>query len=137
MSITPVLATEYSQVDDTTWQFKLREGVTFHNGQPFNAYAVVFSVGALYILRLMAEGEGLAVMHPGWPPVRGRDAVLASWRDILDYFARVADRSDGGLLLDCAHLAIFQHVRGLPALAVFACIGWCAPSTAGSRSIPI
>jgi uncharacterized protein (UPF0276 family) len=36
---------------------------------------------------------------------------------ILDYFARVADRSGGGLLLDCAHLAIFQHVRGLPPLA--------------------
>jgi peptide/nickel transport system substrate-binding protein len=44
MELVPVLATEYSQVDDTTWQFKLREGVTFHNGQPFNADAVVFSV---------------------------------------------------------------------------------------------
>ena len=44
MDIVPVLATEYSQVDDTTWQFKLREGVTFHNGEPFNADAVVFSV---------------------------------------------------------------------------------------------
>ncbi len=31
---------------------------------------------------------------------------------ILDYFARVADRSDGGLLLDCAHLAIYQRLHG-------------------------
>jgi uncharacterized protein (UPF0276 family) len=31
---------------------------------------------------------------------------------ILDYFARVADRSGGGLLLDCAHLAIFQRAKG-------------------------
>lgn len=31
---------------------------------------------------------------------------------ILDYFAHVAERSDGGLLLDCAHLAIFQRARG-------------------------
>ncbi|MCU1280646.1 MAG: hypothetical protein JWM53_4192, partial [bacterium] len=31
---------------------------------------------------------------------------------ILDYFARVADRSGCGLLLDCAHLAIFQRQRG-------------------------
>jgi uncharacterized protein (UPF0276 family) len=31
---------------------------------------------------------------------------------ILDYFARVADRADSGLLLDCAHLAIFQRLRG-------------------------
>jgi peptide/nickel transport system substrate-binding protein len=44
MNIVPNLATEYKQIDDTTWQFKLREGVTFHNGEPFNADAVVFSV---------------------------------------------------------------------------------------------
>jgi uncharacterized protein (UPF0276 family) len=31
---------------------------------------------------------------------------------ILDYFARVADATAGGLLLDCAHLAIFQRSRG-------------------------
>src|SRR5215813_5015039 len=36
---------------------------------------------------------------------------------ILDYFARVADRAGCGLLLDCAHLAIFQRARGLPPLA--------------------
>lgn len=35
---------------------------------------------------------------------------------ILDYFARVADKSGGGLLLDCAHLAMFQRLRGLPPL---------------------
>ena len=33
---------------------------------------------------------------------------------ILDYFAVVAARSGCGLLLDCAHLAIFQRLRGLP-----------------------
>lgn len=31
---------------------------------------------------------------------------------ILDYFARVSDRAGCGLLLDCAHLAIFQRMRG-------------------------
>jgi peptide/nickel transport system substrate-binding protein len=36
-SITPRLATEWQQVDDLTWRFKLREGVTFHDGEPFNA----------------------------------------------------------------------------------------------------
>lgn len=36
---------------------------------------------------------------------------------ILDYFARVADQSGCGLLLDCAHLAMFQRLRGLPATA--------------------
>jgi uncharacterized protein (UPF0276 family) len=36
---------------------------------------------------------------------------------VLDFFARVAERADTGLLLDCAHLAIFQRLRGLPPLA--------------------
>ena len=35
---------------------------------------------------------------------------------ILDYFALVAERADCGLLLDCAHLAIFQQTRNLPPL---------------------
>ncbi len=35
---------------------------------------------------------------------------------ILDYFALVAEEADCGLLLDCAHLAIFQHARGLEPL---------------------
>ncbi|MEM8664581.1 MAG: ABC transporter substrate-binding protein, partial [Pseudomonadota bacterium] len=33
-----------TQVDETTWEFDLRDGITFHNGEPFNADAVVASV---------------------------------------------------------------------------------------------
>ncbi len=42
--VVPLLAESYENVDDSTWRFTLREGVTFHNGEPFNADAVVFSV---------------------------------------------------------------------------------------------
>jgi len=42
--IGPGLAEAWEQVDDTTWRFTLRQGVTFHNGEPFNADAVVYSV---------------------------------------------------------------------------------------------
>ena len=31
-------------LNDTTWQFKLREGVKFHNGEPFDADDVVFTL---------------------------------------------------------------------------------------------
>ncbi|MGE3268100.1 MAG: ABC transporter substrate-binding protein [Chloroflexota bacterium] len=39
------LAEDWGVFDDhTTWQFKLREGVTFHNGDPFTAESVKFTV---------------------------------------------------------------------------------------------
>jgi peptide/nickel transport system substrate-binding protein len=40
-NMVPSLAESWSQVDDTTWEFKLRQGVSFTNGEPFNADAVV------------------------------------------------------------------------------------------------
>jgi len=40
----PALATEWKQTSDKTWEFKLREGVTFHNGEPFNAEAAAFAL---------------------------------------------------------------------------------------------
>ncbi|MEQ8401564.1 MAG: ABC transporter substrate-binding protein [Silicimonas sp.] len=39
----PALATSWQAIDDTTWEFKLREGVTFHDGSPFTADDVVFT----------------------------------------------------------------------------------------------
>ncbi len=38
---TPSLAESWKQLDDTTWEFKLRQGVTFHDGSPFTADDVV------------------------------------------------------------------------------------------------
>lgn len=39
----PDLAVSWKPVDATTWEFKLREGVTFHDGTPFTADDVVCS----------------------------------------------------------------------------------------------
>jgi peptide/nickel transport system substrate-binding protein len=40
----PALATNWRLLDPLTWEFELRRGVTFHDGAPFTAEDVVFSL---------------------------------------------------------------------------------------------
>jgi len=44
MSLEPGLATEWERVSPQTWRFTLREGVTFHDGTPFDAEAAAYSL---------------------------------------------------------------------------------------------
>ena len=44
LDIVPALATSWSQTGPLAWRFRLRAGVTFHDGTPFTADDVVFSV---------------------------------------------------------------------------------------------
>jgi peptide/nickel transport system substrate-binding protein len=43
-SLVPQLATSWKQIAPSTWEFKLRRGVTFSNGDPFTSADVKFSV---------------------------------------------------------------------------------------------
>jgi peptide/nickel transport system substrate-binding protein len=56
MKLIPCLATEWKQTSPTTWIFKLRQGVTWHDGSKFTADDVVFSV-----LRSQAETSNMKV----------------------------------------------------------------------------
>jgi len=59
------------------------------------------------------EAETGMVCLPENPPA----VIYLGDLHILEYFALVAEQSDCGLLLDCAHLAIFQQTRNLAPLA--------------------
>lgn len=45
MGLEPALATKWEQISPTVWRFTLRQGVRFHDGSPFTADDVVFSLG--------------------------------------------------------------------------------------------
>ncbi len=43
-NLLPHLVTEWKTLNDTTWEFKLRPGVKFHNGNPLNAECIRFTI---------------------------------------------------------------------------------------------
>jgi len=63
----PMLATDWTQIDETTWEFNLRDGVTFHDGSAFDAADVKASIelasGAQ--LRPVADGDDVPSLTAG------------------------------------------------------------------------
>jgi peptide/nickel transport system substrate-binding protein len=49
LEIEPRLATSWKAVDNTTWEFKLRSGVKFHDGSDFTAEDVKFSIARMQV----------------------------------------------------------------------------------------
>ncbi len=48
-TLIPSLAESWERIDDLTWEFKLREGATFHNGEPVTADDVKFTFEELVV----------------------------------------------------------------------------------------
>lgn len=44
LKLEPALATEWSNINPTTWRIKLRQGVKFHDGTPLTVEDVIFSI---------------------------------------------------------------------------------------------
>jgi len=55
MKLVPTLATSWKAIDDKTWEFKLRQGVKFHDGSPFTADDVLFTWERLPELSFAAD----------------------------------------------------------------------------------
>jgi len=50
LQLEPRLAESWKPLNDTTWEFKLRQGVKFHDGQDFTAEDVKFSIERIPIV---------------------------------------------------------------------------------------
>jgi len=74
--LVPELAVSWRSVDPLTWQFKLRQGVKFHNGEPFNAEAVKFTVDRLIT-------KGVHQVYGGFSTIERADVVDANTINIV------------------------------------------------------
>ncbi len=70
-------------------------------------------------IRSLRAATGLEVL-PENPPGTAYIGDL----HLLDFFARLADAADTGLLLDCAHLAMYQRLAGHAPLTAFDHVPW-------------
>ncbi|MFO8127615.1 ABC transporter substrate-binding protein [Yoonia sp.] len=44
LELKPNLAKSWKRLDDTTWEFTLRKGITFHNGNPLTAEDIRYTI---------------------------------------------------------------------------------------------
>ena len=75
----PGLALEWNNLDDKTWEIKLRKGVKWHDGSPFTADDVLFNI------------ERAKVGIPGSPTTPTRNFLLGGkeWKAIDDHTLQV------------------------------------------------
>jgi peptide/nickel transport system substrate-binding protein len=69
LKIVPMLAESYKIVSPTVWEFKLRKGVKFHNGEPLDAEAVKFTVERIVDPKLTLRGA------TPWAPLSHAEVV--------------------------------------------------------------
>jgi peptide/nickel transport system substrate-binding protein len=82
----PGLALSWKPVGDLVWEFALRRGVTFHDGEPFNADTVLFNLDRMFRKNLdkwgikdVAAGTAFDKVYP----------FVKSWEKVDDHTVRV------------------------------------------------
>ncbi|HTY80730.1 MAG TPA: ABC transporter substrate-binding protein [Candidatus Bathyarchaeia archaeon] len=82
----PGLALAWKPLSDLTWEFTLRRGVTFHNGEPFNADTVLFNLDRMF--RRNLEKSGIKDVTAGQAFEKIYPAVT-HWEKAGDYAVRI------------------------------------------------
>ena len=97
---------EYVMVND-------QKAILFNN----EAFYAAFSCGDIAAMScLWAETDDVSVIHPGWKPLFGREAVLSSWADIVSEggFSSIICREPHLFLRnDYATVVCFEDINGI------------------------
>lgn len=76
MEIEPLLAESWERLEgDTTWVIHLRDGITFHNGAPFDAEAVKWSIDQYYGRNAQGQMIGAAAVAVPSADITRVDAI--------------------------------------------------------------
>jgi peptide/nickel transport system substrate-binding protein len=111
--LAPELAESWTHSDDgLTWTFKLRSGVTFSDGTPFNADAVCFNMERMY--RQTGIGAALAQYWSGNMGVNGSSGF---YPDASVYKACKAD-GDSAVITLTRYTSKFPSILGLPSFSM-------------------
>jgi peptide/nickel transport system substrate-binding protein len=93
----PGLALSWKPVNDLTWEFALRRGVTFHDGEPFNAETVLFNLDRMFRKNLerwgvkdVAAGTAFDKVYP----------FVTRWEKVDDATVRVHTSEPSATLWD-------------------------------------
>jgi peptide/nickel transport system substrate-binding protein len=93
----PGLALTWKPVDNLTWEFTLRQGVTFHNGEPFNADTVLFNLDRFYRRHLDTWGIKDVAAATAFEKTH---AVVTGWEKVNDYTVRISTSEPAPTLWD-------------------------------------
>ena len=106
-NLVPMLAESWRTLDDRTWEFKLRKGVKFHNGEPFTAESVKFTLERLIDPQVKSAQAFL------WAPLQSVEV-----KD--DYTAVIRTKSTFGSLLSTMTMTCMLPAKAAKDPAFFA-----------------
>jgi peptide/nickel transport system substrate-binding protein len=121
----PRLALSWKRIDPTTWEFKLRPGVKFHNGNPFNAEAVRYTVeecalnpksGWLVNFKFLKKAEVVddltvrIISHKPFPIFLNRIASMLIYDPV--YCKQVGDKKVAEAPMGTGPYQFVKHDRG-------------------------
>jgi peptide/nickel transport system substrate-binding protein len=93
----PGLALAWKPVDDLTWEFTLRRGVTFHDGEPFDADTVLFNLDRMFRRNLDRHGIKDVPAGTSFEKVY---PFVTRWEKVNDHTVRVITREPAPTLWD-------------------------------------